>query len=215
MQGAKALGAARRIRPYAGGMDLWIWILLAGMIVILFVVIAVTLRAIRPKAPEPLGTALETPSSAAPAMTSAAAAASTRGESRSAAPGPLAPSVIAEIDALVAADQKISAIKVLREHSGLSLREAKNQIDVWVPSARDTMTSAPVSLTRSDSRPAGAPSYAGELSAADAIAHLDPNVRAEIGRLIAAEQKIAAIKLLREATGLGLKDSKNAVESWR
>ena len=35
-------------------------------------------------------------------------------------------SVIAEIDALVAAEQKISAIKVLREHSGLSLREAKD-----------------------------------------------------------------------------------------
>jgi len=196
-------------------MDLWIWILLAGVIVILFVVIAVTLRAIRPKAPEPLGTTLATPSSAAPAVTSAAAAASTRTESQPAAPGPLAPSVVAEIDALVAAEQKITAIKVLREHSGLSLRAAKDQIDAWVPSARGSMTSAPVSLTRSDSRPAGTPSYAGELSAADAIAHLDPNVRAEIGRLIAAEQKIAAIKLLRENTGLGLKDSKNAVESWR
>ena len=196
-------------------MDLWIWILLAGVIVILFVVIAVTLRAIRPKAPEPLGATLATPSSAAPAVTSAAAAASTRTESQPAAPGPLAPSVVAEIDALVAAEQKITAIKVLREHSGLSLRAAKDQIDAWVPSARGAMTSAPVSLTRSDSRPAGAPSYAGALSAADAIAHLDPNVRAEIGRLIAAEQKIAAIKLLRENTGLGLKDSKNAVESWR
>ncbi|KJL34211.1 ribosomal protein L7/L12 [Microbacterium azadirachtae] len=198
-------------------MDLWIWILLAGVIVILFIVIAVTLRAIRPKAPEPLGTTLATPSAATPAARAAAAtsaAASTRRESP-ATPGPLAPSVIAEIDALVAADQKISAIKVLREHSGLSLRAAKDQIDAWIPSAPGTMNSAPVSLTRSDSRPAGAPSYAGELSASEAVAHLDPNVRAEIGRLIAAEQKIAAIKLLREATGLGLKDSKNAVESWR
>ena len=198
-------------------MDLWIWILLAGVIVILFIVIAVTLRAIRPKAPEPLGTTLATPSAATPAARAAAAtsaAASTRRESP-ATPGPLAPSVIAEIDALVAADQKISAIKVLREHSGLSLRAAKNQIDAWIPSTPGTMNSAPVSLTRSDSRPAGAPSYLGEMSASEAVAHLDPNVRAEIGRLIAAEQKIAAIKLLREATGLGLKDSKNAVESWR
>ena len=199
-------------------MDLWIWILLAGVIVILFIVIAVTLRAIRPKAPEPRGTTLATPSSATPATRAAAAtpaAASTRRESPSATPGPLAPSVIAEIDALVAADQKISAIKVLREHSGLSLRAAKNQIDAWIPSTPGTMNSAPVSLTRSDSRPAGAPSYLGEMSASEAVAHLDPNVRAEIGRLIAAEQKIAAIKLLREATGLGLKDSKNAIESWR
>ncbi|PRB04251.1 ribosomal protein L7/L12 [Microbacterium sp. MYb64] len=199
-------------------MDLWIWILLAGVIVILFIVIAVTLRAIRPKAPEPLGTTLATPPSATPATRAAAAtpaAASTRRESPSATPGPLAPSVVAEIDALVAADQKISAIKVLREHSGLSLRAAKDQIDAWIPSTPGTMNSAPVSLTRSDSRPAGAPSYVGEMSASEAVAHLDPNVHAEIGRLIAAEQKIAAIKLLREATGLGLKDSKNAVESWR
>ncbi|OZB81957.1 ribosomal protein L7/L12 [Microbacterium sp. 13-71-7] len=190
-------------------MDLWIWILLAGVIVVLVVVIAATLRAIRPKAPEPLGTALAAPSSAAPAVARTVLA------PRAATSDPLTPSVIAEIDALVAAEQKISAIKVLREHSGLSLREAKDQIDAWVPSAPGTSDSAPVALTRSGSRPAGAPSYADEPSVADAVAALDPTVRAEIGRLVAAEQKIAAIKLLREATGLGLKDSKDAVESWR
>lgn len=190
-------------------MDLWIWILLAVAIVILFVAIAVTLRAIRPKAPEPLGTAFAAPSSAAPA-----AVPTSRGP-RPATSDPLTPDVIAEIDGLVAAEQKISAIKVLREHSGLSLREAKDQIDAWVPSTPGTRDATPVSLAHSAPRPAGAPSYAGGLSVADAVAHLSPEVRAEVGRLITADQKIAAIKLLREATGLGLKDSKDAVESWR
>jgi ribosomal protein L7/L12 len=50
---------------------------------------------------------------------------------------------------------------------------------------------------------------------ADALARLSPAVRAEVGRLVAADQKISAIKLLREATGLGLKDSKDAVDAWR
>lgn len=198
-------------------MDLWIWILLACVIVILFIVIAVTLRAIRPKAPEPLGTDFATPSSATLSSATPAAASSlpARRDPRPVTPGPLTPSVIAEIDALVAGEQKISAIKVLREHSRLSLREAKDQIDAWVPTSSGTMDPTPVSLARSDSRPAGAPSYAGQPSPSDAVAHLDPNVRAEIGRLIAAGQKISAIKLLREATGLGLKDSKDAIESWR
>ena len=191
-------------------MPLWIWILLVAVIVILFVVIAVTLRAIRPKAPEPLGTALATPSSAP-----ADPAAPPRRGPRTAAPGPLAPTVIAEIDALVAGEQKISAIKLLREHSGLSLREAKDQIDAWVPSASGAVEAPPVSLERSGSRPAGAPPYIGGLPAADAVAQLSPEVRAEIGRLVAADQKIAAIKLLRGETGLGLKDAKDAVESWR
>lgn len=38
---------------------------------------------------------------------------------------------IDEIDALLAADQKIPAIKTLRMHTGESLVEAKNRIDTW------------------------------------------------------------------------------------
>jgi len=189
-------------------MDLWIWILIAVAIVVLFVATAATLRAIRPKAPEPLGAMVPTPSSA-----NADPAASSRRGPHPAAPGPLPPAVIAQIDALVAAEQKISAIKLLREHSGLSLRAAKDQIDAWVPSASGAAATPPVSFERSGARPAGAPPYAGGLPVV--LAHLSPEVRAEIGRLVAADQKIAAIKLLREATGLGLKDSKDAIESWR
>jgi ribosomal protein L7/L12 len=40
---------------------------------------------------------------------------------------------IAETDALVAADRKIEAIKVLRAHTGWGLKESKDRIDGWVP----------------------------------------------------------------------------------
>lgn len=172
-------------------MELWIWILLIVVIVVLVVVVVATMRAIRPKAPEPLGTAFAAPK-AAPAR---------RGE-RPVMPDPLTAPVIAEIDRLVTGEQKIAAIKLLREHSGLSLREAKDQIDAWVPSG--ALPEAPVPLE--GARPA---------VPADAVSRLTPTVRAELERLIAADQKISAIKLLREATGLGLKDAKDAVESWR
>ena len=190
-------------------MDLWIWILLAVAIVVLVIVAISVSKTIRPKPPEPLGMTFVEPSPVQPYSSNPA-----RGP-RPAAPDPLAPDVLAEIDRLVSADQKITAIKVLREHSGLSLREAKDQIDAWVPSASGTMNAVPVSLDGSDLRPAGAPYYAGGLPTSDAVAGLASDVRAEIDRLVAAGQKIAAIKLLREATGLGLKDSRDAVEAWR
>lgn len=190
-------------------MDLWIWILLAAALVVLVIVVISVSRTIRPKVPEPLGTTSAEPPLVGPSVSSPAPG------PRSPVPDPLRPDVSAEIDRLVAADQRIAAITVLREHSGLSLRDAKDQIDAWVPSAPGTIDAVPVSLAGSDSRPAGAPSYAGVLPATDAVAGLDPDVRTEIGRLIAADQKIRAIKVLRDATGLGLKDSKDAVESWR
>lgn len=42
---------------------------------------------------------------------------------------------------------------------------------------------------------------------------LGPAIRAEIESAIAQGHKIEAIKLLREATGMGLKESKEAVEA--
>jgi ribosomal protein L7/L12 len=47
---------------------------------------------------------------------------------------------------------------------------------------------------------------------ASATANLPPSVWADIDRLLAEKKKIEAIKLLREASGLGLKLSKDAVE---
>ncbi|SFF76708.1 Ribosomal protein L7/L12 C-terminal domain-containing protein [Novosphingobium sp. CF614] len=46
-----------------------------------------------------------------------------------------------------------------------------------------------------------------------AFDQLGPSIRAEIETAIASGHKIDAIKLLREATGMGLQESKEAVES--
>lgn len=46
----------------------------------------------------------------------------------------------------------------------------------------------------------------------NAFANLSPDVQQEIDALIARRKKIEAIKRFREATGRGLKESKDAVE---
>jgi len=46
-------------------------------------------------------------------------------------------------------------------------------------------------------------------------ANLDPELRAEIEAMLGSGKKIEAIKLLREATGMGLKESKEAIEEGR
>ncbi|MEJ2410452.1 MAG: ribosomal protein L7/L12 [Novosphingobium sp.] len=46
-----------------------------------------------------------------------------------------------------------------------------------------------------------------------AFTEVGPAIRTEIESAIAAGRKIEAIKLLRDATGMGLKESKDAVEA--
>ena len=45
------------------------------------------------------------------------------------------------------------------------------------------------------------------------ISRLAPETRAAIEEALAAGNKIAAIRILREATGMGLKESKKAIEA--
>lgn len=59
------------------------------------------------------------------------------------------------------------------------------------------------------------PSIAPSLRPAAPGGELDPSTRALIEAELAAGRKIEAIKLLREATGMGLKDAKEAVEDGR
>lgn len=53
----------------------------------------------------------------------------------------------------------------------------------------------------------------GGPSGVRALAEVCPALRREIEGAIATGRKIEAIKLLREATGMGLKESKDAVEA--
>ncbi|MGX1934009.1 hypothetical protein [Microbacterium resistens] len=108
-------------------MEPWMWIV---AVVVLLVIAGVLVRSLSPKRPEPLSPAT---ASAAPATTAIPIAR---------ADGTMDPAVVAEIDRLVATDQKIAAIKVLRDHQPLSLQEAKDRIDVWIPGSAPQPASA-------------------------------------------------------------------------
>ncbi|WP_186307558.1 hypothetical protein [Microbacterium sp. 1.5R] len=116
-------------------------------------------------------------------------------------PPTLPPDAVTEIDRLVAADQKVRAIKVYRDHTDVSLREAKNAVERWVVRSAPATTAIPVAAPW----PTGAAALRSSLPTSAA---------AEIDRLVAAARPIEAIKLLREHTGLGLKQSKDAIDAW-
>ena len=102
---------------------------------------------------------------------------------------------LAEIKRLTQNGQKIEAIKVYREVTGVGLREAKEAVDRLEAGQPLVFTStASVNLS-------------GTSAAAGQAAQL-----AEVTRLAQSGQKIQAIKIYREITGLGLREAKEAVE---
>lgn len=90
-----------------------------------------------------------------------------------------------QVQAAVSAGRLVEAIKLLREATGLGLKEAKDLID------------------------AHAQGRALEAPASQAATGLPPQVM----QALLAGHKIEAIRLLREQTGLGLKEAKEAVEA--
>lgn len=70
--------------------------------------------------------------------------------------------------------------------------------------------------SRSTRRSALPPVPAGRVIAppASVATEIYDDQRAEIGRLIAQGNKIAAIKLYRDVTGVGLKEAKDAIDYW-
>jgi len=180
-------------------MDVVLWIV--GIVIGLIVVVAilsVALRGMRPKLPEPQ---VFTPTPAAP-RTAPASSAST------AASG-LTPDVVAEIDRLVAAGQKIHAIKLYRDRSGVGLKEAKDRIEHWSAS-----TTAPHLAAVSHATAVHTSITPAAPTVASARAALPASVASDIDRLVAGGAQIEAIKVLRQHTGLGLKESKTLIDHW-
>ncbi len=97
---------------------------------------------------------------------------------------PLDSQVEAEIARLVAAGQKIEAIKRYREATGEGLKEAKDAVEALAAATLLRQNQALVNQTE-----------------------------ASISGFIFAGQKIEAIKRYREITGQGLKESKDMVEA--
>jgi ribosomal protein L7/L12 len=94
----------------------------------------------------------------------------------------------AEVAELLARGKKIEAIKLVREQTGLGLKEAKDFVE--------TLEAGQLPAV---SMPATVPPPADPMHAASA--------------LLATGNKIEAIRLVREQTGLGLKEAKDYVEA--
>jgi ribosomal protein L7/L12 len=103
-------------------------------------------------------------------------------------PRPLPPELVAHLQRLLAADKKIQAVKEIRTHTGLGLKQAKDLAD-----ALETDHLGPAAPGHRDPLPP------------ERVAHLQ--------RLLAANKKIQAIKEIRTLTGLGLKQAKDLAEA--
>ncbi len=108
---------------------------------------------------------------------------------------PLSPDQIRAIGDQLRNGNKILAVKLFREAAGCSLLEAKNAIE-----AMDDRYSGAVEATPSRTP---TPTRTG----------LTPEVRSAVLTALRKGNKIEAIKIYREATGLGLAESKDAVEA--
>ena len=128
------------------------------------------------------------------------------------APAPLAPGAMAnlpedrltEVHALLRTGKKIAAIKRLRELSpGLSLADAKNMAEAMA---------AGVSVR--EMRPRDPQRPAPDRAAARVRA-LPPQTARQARRLVEQRKLVPAIKVIREGTGMGLREAKETAEAMR
>jgi ribosomal protein L7/L12 len=110
------------------------------------------------------------------------------------------PDVESRVRDLIARGRKIEAIKVVREHTGLGLKDAKDLVEAM-------QAGHPVAVSE---RPGQAPPRRSGL-----VEAVPPATRARATELVARDAMIQAIKLVREETGLGLKDAKDYCDALR
>jgi ribosomal protein L7/L12 len=96
----------------------------------------------------------------------------------------------AQVKALIAQGKKIEAIKLMRESNGLSLEAAKDSVEAIEQHGRSTL---------------------GEMGMMSTI-RLAQQLSKEVHELVASGQKVEAIRLVRDQTGLGLKEAKELVD---
>lgn len=125
------------------------------------------------------------------------------------APAPIAPGMTAgmpedrlvEVQALLGSGKKIAAIKRLRELTGMGLAEAKNMVDAMeagVPAHE---------LKPRDPRPRSSADAAARVRA------LPAKTAEEARRLVEQRKLVYAIKVIREGTGMGLREAKETAEA--
>ena len=94
------------------------------------------------------------------------------------------------IKGLISNDNKIAAIKVYREATGVGLKEAKDAVEA-MERGEPVMDSAPAQFATQN----------------------DALLEEQIKQLLLKSQKIQAVKIYREAYNCGLKDAKDAVDA--
>jgi ribosomal protein L7/L12 len=105
---------------------------------------------------------------------------------------PPSPEVVERLRALIAEDERIQAIRVLRQQTGIGLVEAKDYVDRLPPSG-------PV--------PPWDPAPEGP--------EPSPETVQRARELIAAGKYVSAVKAIRDDTGWGLKEAKEAADRLR
>jgi ribosomal protein L7/L12 len=95
-----------------------------------------------------------------------------------------------EVASLLAQGGKMEAIKLMRDRKGLPLAEAKEAVET---------------IAREEAIVAPAPGLIATIQRAQQMSE-------EVRRLASAGRKVEAIKLLREKSGLGLKEAKDLVD---
>ncbi len=125
------------------------------------------------------------------------------GQLRAAEVGPLRPAtgvpdeaLRGEIEALVNRNRKIEAIKLVRERTGMGLKDAKDLVDAMAAGRAIAPPGVP------------APAPSGGLPSGG----LPPEVLAQVRALKDAGKVIHAVKLVRDQTRMGLKDAKDLVD---
>ncbi|MBM4784177.1 MAG: hypothetical protein GQE15_41435 [Archangiaceae bacterium] len=108
---------------------------------------------------------------------------------------PTAPAPASSVQALLREGRKIEAIKLYREQTGLGLKEAKDAVEAMEQGAQ-ALAPPPLQTPRT---------ITSEMAVDDA----------ELRGHVTSGRLIEAIKRYRELTGLGLKESKDAIESLR
>ena len=103
-----------------------------------------------------------------------------------------------------AGSSKINVIKVVREITGLGLKEAKEKVDSAPQTIKEAAPEAEANEIKEKLEAAGA---------GDGAAAADAKTDFDVVLVEAGSSKINVIKVVREITGLGLKEAKEKVDS--
>jgi len=112
------------------------------------------------------------------------------------AAGKLTPDQAQTIFKALSSGNKIEAIRLFRTYTGAGLKDAKDAVEAAGSAGSD---SSPVDAKR--------------ILSESGFGNLTSEQKVMVIQILRSGNKIAAIKALRDATGMGLKDSKNVVDS--